>query len=147
MKRAIFLTTAAFIFCALADAQKPRVVTAAQANGVYRAGDNEIRILALGGGKLKVQLDLIYAYKSRFGPSANVGFALGEADILNDVATFSPPGTEDCVITMKFLSGNKLKVTEDGGTGGCGFGHNVYSGGAYRKTKSGKPKFDNPENR
>ena len=145
MKRLIFPAVFLVVLASLAQAQKPRIVTAAQANGTYAYRDNEIKILALGGGKLKVQLDLTYAYKVNGELTANLGFASGEADIENDVATFRPPDTEGCTITMKFLPGNKLKVTEDGGTGGCGFGHNVYSGGTYRKTKAGKPKFD--ENR
>ncbi len=145
MKRLIFSAVFLVVLASLAVAQKPRIVTATQANGTYAYRDNEIRILALGGGKLKVQMDLVYAYKANGELTANTGFALGEAYIVNDVATFQPPGTENCMITMKFLPGNKLKVTEDGGTGGCGFGHNVYSGGTYRKTKAGKPKFD--ENR
>ena len=40
--------------------QKRQVVTAAQANGVYRYYDNEFRILALGHNKLKVQFEGIY---------------------------------------------------------------------------------------
>ena len=39
---------------------KTKVVTAAQANGVYRYYDSEFRILALGHNKLKVQFDGIY---------------------------------------------------------------------------------------
>jgi hypothetical protein len=40
-------------------AQK-QVVTAAQANGVYRSGKSEFRILALGRNKLKVHFDGVY---------------------------------------------------------------------------------------
>src|SRR6266496_6735887 len=43
-----------------------RSVTAAEANGTYRdvEGKSEIKILALGHGKLKVQLALVYEYRS-----------------------------------------------------------------------------------
>ena len=54
----IRLTTAALIAgtCVVSvAAQNSKVVTAAQANGVYRYYDNEFRILALGHNKLKVQ--------------------------------------------------------------------------------------------
>jgi hypothetical protein len=54
-----------------------RNVTAAEANGTYRdiEGNSEIRILALGHGKLKVQLALVYEYQSGEGPMANLGDA------------------------------------------------------------------------
>lgn len=121
-----------------------RIVTAAQANGTYRSGSNEIKILALGSNKLKIQMQLSYEYRTPAGPMANVGEALGEATIENDVATFRPPDTEGCIITIKFLPGNKIRVSEDR-TINCGFGLNVSSEGTYRKVRAGKPKFDVPE--
>lgn len=118
-----------------------RIVTAAEANGTYRSGRNEIKILALGQNKLRIQMHLAYEYKSPSGPTAHVGEALGEATIENDTAIFHPPGTQDCTITIKFQPGNKLKVTENE-TINCGFGQNVSSEGTYRKIRAGKPKFD-----
>ncbi len=119
----------------------PRIVTAAQANGVYRYRSNEIKILALGNNKLRIQMDLIYEYKSSYGPMANTGEASGEATIENDRAVFFPSDDRKCKITIKFLAGNKIKVSEEN-TIDCGFGHNVTSEGTYTKTKAGKPKFD-----
>src|SRR6266550_1300265 len=78
------------------------VVTAAQANGVYRYYDNEFRILALGHGKLKVQFDGIYHTLAK---SVNMGSAFGEATIEGNVATFVPSDTQGCKITMTFLPG------------------------------------------
>jgi hypothetical protein len=127
-------------FSALAFSQG-RIVTAAQANGTYRSGRNEIKILALGNNKLRIQMDLIFEYKSQAGPTANTGTATGEATIENDVATFRPKETEGCTITIKFLPANKIKVTEEGMLN-CGFGFNVSSAGTYRKVLAGKPKFD-----
>ncbi len=127
--------------CSSAVPQKVRIVTAAEANGTYRYRRNEIKILALGHNKLRVQMDLTYEYKSPAGPMANVGEASGEAMIENDTAVFHPPDTQNCTITIKFLPGNKIKVTEDR-TIECGFGLNVSSEGTYTKIKSGKPKFD-----
>lgn len=118
-----------------------KVVTAAQANGTYRSGSNEIKILALGHNKLRIQMDLSWEYKTPDGPMANVGEARGEATIENDVATFRPAETEDCTITIKFLPGNKISVSEDHMLN-CGFGFNVSSAGTYRKIRAGKPKFD-----
>src|SRR5438034_1446096 len=119
---------------------KQQVVTAAQANGVYRYYQSEFRILALGHNKLKVQFDGIYMTVSR---SPNMGYASGEATIAGIVATFVPADTQGCKITMTFLPG-KLKVTQDGSDADCGFGHNVYATGTYRKIRSGKPKFESP---
>lgn len=145
MKRIILLMAVLVWGLGATQAQKPKIVTAAQANGTYSARNGEIRILALGQNKLRVQLDVFYEYKSPGGPTANLGFADGTAIIENDVATFQPPDTTGCTITLKFLAGNKLKVTQKGSDSDCGFGHNVYANGTYRKTKRGKPKFD--ENR
>jgi hypothetical protein len=121
-------------------AQNSKVVTAAQANGVYSYYDSEFRILALGQNKLKVQFDGVYHTVAK---SVNVGYASGEATIDGNVATFIPDDTQGCKITMTFLPG-KLVVKQDGDDATCGFGHNVYSTGTYKKVRSGKPKFENP---
>jgi hypothetical protein len=121
-------------------AQNARVVTAAQANGVYKYYDNEFRILTLGHNKLKIQFDGVYHTLAK---SVNLGFAGGDATIDGNVATFIPDDTQGCKITMTFLPG-KLVVKQDGDDATCGFGHNVYSTGTYKKIRSGKPKFENP---
>ena len=118
-----------------------RIVTASQANGTYRFRSNEIKILALGQNRLRIQMDLIYEYKSSYGPMANTGEASGEATIENDVAVFYPSDNQRCKITIKFLPANKIKVSEEN-TVDCGFGNNVSSAGTYTKIKAGKPKFD-----
>src|SRR5438874_8743633 len=120
--------------------QKHQVVTAAQANGVYRYYKSEFRIHALGHNKLKVQFDGIYMTLAK---SPNMGYAMGEATIEGNVATFVPPDTQGCKITMTFLPG-KIVVKQDGSDADCGFGHNVYATGTFRKIRSGKPKFETP---
>ena len=122
------------------QAQNTKVVTAAQANGVYRFYKSEFSILALGHHKLKVQFDGVYTTLAK---SVNTGYAIGEATIEGNVATFVPPDTQGCKITMTFLPG-KLVVKQDGSDADCGFGHNVYATGTYRKIRSGKPKFQPP---
>lgn len=114
-----------------------KIVTAAQANGVYRYYDSEFRILALGNHKLKVQFDGIYMTPSK---SPNMGYAMGEAIIDGNVATFKPPDFEQCTIHIVFLPG-KIKVTQDGSDADCGFGHNVVATGTYRRVKGGRPRF------
>jgi hypothetical protein len=120
--------------------ERHQIVTAAQANGVYRYYKSEFRILALGHNKLQVQFDGVYTTVSR---SINMGYAMGEAIIDGNVATFKPPDFERCEITIVFLPG-KLKVVQAGTDFECGFGHNVMATGTYKKIRSGKPKFEPP---
>ncbi len=119
-----------------------RSVTAGEANGTYRdvEGKSEIKILALGHGKLKVQSALVYEYRSGGGPMANLGDASSKATIENDIAVFVPEEAGDCKITMAFLPNGKLKVEQQGEE--CGFGHNVRADGTFRKISNRKPKFD-----
>src|SRR5438132_13849849 len=77
--------------------QKHQVVTAAQANGVYRYFKSEFRILALGHNKLKVQFDGVYMTLAN---SPNIGYASGQATIDGNIATFKPADTEHCEITL-----------------------------------------------
>ncbi|MDQ2856360.1 MAG: hypothetical protein M3R68_08525 [Acidobacteriota bacterium] len=126
----------------MAHGQSPRVVTALRANGTYRHRGSEIRILALGHNKLRVQLDLIYEYKSQYGQMANIGSTIGEAMITNDTAIFHPPESQKCTITIKFLAGNRIKVTQDSDSAECGFGNHVFADGTYVKVKGGKPQFE-----
>jgi len=140
------LVLAAFCLAAIAvtaSAQTPKVVTAAQANGLYRYYQSEFRILALGHNKLKVQFDGVYPTLAK---SVNLGYAMGEATIEGNVATFIPPDTQGCKITMTFLPG-KIVVKQDGSDADCGFGHNVNATGTYRKIRGGKPRFQSPEER
>jgi len=129
------------ILCGSTLPQTPRMVTATQANGTYSYRRNEIKILALGHNKLRIQMDLTFEYKSPNGPTANTGEASGEATIENDTAVFYPSDDRKCKITIKFLAGSKIRVSEEN-TIYCGFGMNVTSEGTYTKVKAGKPKFD-----
>jgi hypothetical protein len=126
----------------VAYGQTPRIVTAKEANGTYRYRQNEIKILALGDNRLRVNLDLIYAYKSQFGREANEGSAFGEATIENDTAVFHPPDSTACTITIKFVPGNRIRVTQTGDSADCGFGAHVIADGTYVKRSSQPPKFD-----
>ena len=141
MKKTVFAFVLLLIVCGLTQAQSNKIVTAKQVNGTWHYKNNEIKILALGGGKLKVQFDLSYVYKNQYGPTANVGFALGEADIDGIIAIFTTTDFGECKITMKF-TGGKLVVTQEGSDADCGFGHNVTADGTYKKVSGAKPKFD-----
>src|SRR5215467_12067270 len=115
---ALILAAAAF-YPQLVNSQNSKVVTAAQANGIYRYYDNEFRILALGHNKLKVQFEGVYHTVTK---SVNYGGAMGEATIEGNVATFLPEDGQACKITMTFLPG-KLVAKQDGQDFACGFGH------------------------
>jgi hypothetical protein len=144
MKRLITLfavAIASFVLPPATSAQNPKIVTAAQANGVYRYYDNEIRILALGKNKLRVSFDGIYHTISK---SVNIGHASDVANIEGNVTVLELPEFDACKITMVFLRGNRLKVTQEGDSPDCGFGHNVHATGTYRKVRGGKPKFEPP---
>ncbi len=144
MKRLITLTALVIAFLVSSPAtlaQNPKIVTAAQANGVYRYYDNEIRILALGKNKLKVSFDGVYYTISK---SVNMGYASGEAKIEGNVAVLKLPDFGPCKITIVFLPRSRLKVTQEGSSPDCGFGHNVHANGTYRKIRGGKPKFEPP---
>jgi len=118
MKSLMLAGTLCLLTTASGLAQNPRVVTAAQANGVYRYYDNEFRILALGHNKLKVQFDGIY---HTIAKSVNMGYAMGEAPIEGNVATFIPEDTQGCKITITFLPG-RIVVKQEGDDATCGRG-------------------------
>jgi|SRR5215510_11472663 len=112
--------------------------------GSARRSYNEILIQALGGNKLKVEMNLIYPYKANREALANFGSASGEAVIKGDTAVFVPEyaaeNNQECKITLKFSKPGTLVVTTENNLD-CGFGFNVEADGTYRKTSSAKPKF------
>lgn len=139
LKTLMLGVSASILLAQSAISQNSRVVTAAQVNGIYRYAGNEFRVFALGHNKLKVQFDGSHPTLRK---SVNLGFASGHATIEGNVAIFLPEDTQGCKITMTFQPG-KLVVKQDGDDFTCGFGHNVYSDGIYRKVRGGKPKFEN----
>ena len=125
-------------------------VSAAEVNGTFkmtfrgkfRKFSNEIKILALGGGKIRVAMDLVYPYSLKNGePSVNMGGFDEVAVIVGDTANYE---SEDgkCKFVFKFVKLGTLKIVEDETDGGCGFGHNVMADGTYRKVSGRKPRFD-----
>jgi hypothetical protein len=139
------------MFVPLVGAQPPRAsVSAAEVNGTFEMNfkgkfqrmSNEIKILALGGNKLRFAMDLVYPYTLRNGETmVNMGGLDGEMSIVGDTAVYRSENGE-CKITLKFTPKGTLKVKQDGSDGECGFGHNVFATGTYLKTSSRKPKFE-----
>ena len=147
MKRLIFIlllciTTASMLVTGShqANAFQEKIVTAAQVNGTWQYRANTFKIWALGQQRLKVEFEGAYLYKTPSGGMANTGSGSGIARIEGDTAIFKPDGEgidEECKITLRFTRG-KLIVEQEGI---CGFGHNVYATGTYRKVSKLKPKF------
>lgn len=141
----------AWVFAVDSSAQATRSsVSASEVNGTFRSyfkgkfkgSYNEIRILALGGGKLKIALDLTYPYTTGAGElSANLGELTGTADISGDTAVYSSEEFGSCTITIKFVKPGTIKVNQEGGSA-CGFGHNVTADGTYTRSSKMKPKFN-----
>ncbi len=137
---------------ATASAQASRTrVSAAEVNGTFRMNfrgkykemSNEIKVLALGGGKVRIALDLIYPYTLNDGEmTVNLGSLDGEASIEADTAVYRSAEFGECQITFKFVRPGTLRITQDGSDADCGFGRNVTSEGSYRKVSSKKPKFE-----
>jgi hypothetical protein len=150
MKKLLFICVILTFVCVTSIFAQRKSVSGAEVTGTFRdyfdknfkGSYNEIQIKALGGGKLEISMSLIYPYKLASGEmTANMGDAEGTATIAGDTAIFTPDGTETCKITINFVKAGIIKVTEDGGDSGCGFGHNVYSAGTYKKVSGKKPKM------
>lgn len=146
MKALFLLCLVLFATVSVVSAQRTSVGSS-EVTGTFRLyfsggskGDyNQVKISSIGKGKLKVSMNLTYPYKDGNGQmTANFGDAEGTADITGDTAIFTPEGTETCKITIKFVKLGQIKLTQDGGDSGCGFGHNVYSDGTYIKVKNKK---------
>lgn len=146
-KPLLFISFLVFIFLSITTtqtiAQTGKAVSGAEVTGTFRdASGSEFRILALGKGKLRLAFSGVYPYKMTNGEmSANIGEASGEAVIAGDTAAFKPADTEQCTITLKFLSGGRLKVAQKGTDAECGFGANVSADGNYKKKSVAKPNF------
>lgn len=147
---------AALIVCPASEtiAQKRASVSGKEVTGTFRSyfsgkfkgSYDEIKIEALGKGKLKVAFNLTYPYVVNGEMSANLGTNEGVATIEGDTAIFKDKEYEQCTITLKFTQPGTLVVTQSGSDFECGFGHNVSASGTYKKTSSAKPKFEAPEN-
>ncbi len=126
-------------------------ISAAEANGTFRMDFehkyrdlfNEIKILVLGGGKLRFAMDLINPYTLPDGEiTGHLGKLDGEAVISGDTAIYRSSEFGPCRITIKFVRRGAIKVTQSGSDADCGFGRNVFSTGTYRKVSGKKPTFD-----
>ena len=153
MKKTLILASLIFILSAIGEvnAQSRKSVSATEVNGTFRFYFNgkfkgsydEVKILALGKGKLRVSFELVYPYIDGMGEhSANMGEANGTAIIEGDTAIYSSDEFGQCRITIKFVKPGEIKITQSGSDSECGFGHNVTADGTYKKISRAKPKFE-----
>lgn len=135
----------------IAAVQKSRTsVSAAEVNGTfrmnftgkYKGSFDEIKILALGGGRLRVAMDLLYPYMYKGDLLANTGELDGEAVIKGDTAIYASSESGKCTITIKFVRPGTIKVSQEGSDAACGFGRNVMADGTYHRVSSKKPTFE-----
>ena len=126
-------------------------VPASEVNGTFRMGFtgkfpgnfSEIKILALGGGRLRIAMDLTYPYELGDEITANEGTLDGEATIKGDTAVYSAKDEYGAgEITIRFVKPGLIKVKDNPGAIECGFGNHVYAGGTYQKVSSKKPTFE-----
>jgi len=103
---------------------------------------SDIQLQALGRGKIKVGLDLIYPHIDGQGNlTANIGQSEGTGNITGDEAVYSIKDFGSCSITIKFVRPGLIEVTQNGTDTDCGFGKNVTAAGTYKKVSSRRPKF------
>lgn len=151
MKKLLMLAVLILLLAKIdAHAQNRESVSAAEVNGTFRSyfggklkgNYSEIKILALGKGKLRVAFELTYPYFDADGAlSAHSGSASGTAQIVGDTAIYSSDEYGPCRITIEFIKPGTIKVAQSGGDAECGFGHNVSADGTYKKSNRAKPKF------
>jgi hypothetical protein len=155
MSKQCFLLMFAMVFVGLgvidSDAQASRKsVSGAEVTGTFshsfpgkfKGSSSDIKILAIGNGKIKVSFDLVYPHLDGKGElTANTGQAEGEASIVGDTAVYSSKEFGPCTITIKFVRPGTISVSQEGADSDCGFGHNVMADGTFRKVNSRKPKF------
>lgn len=153
-KTGILMLASMLLLFAAGDAAAQRAsVSGKEVTGTFKMNfrgkfaklSNEMKIQALGGGRLRVAFDLIYPYTLRNGETTvNMGGMDTEASIVGDTAVIESEEFGSCRITIKFIRPGTVRVTQEGSSAECGFGHNVTAEGTYRKISSAKPKFDAP---
>jgi hypothetical protein len=116
-----------------------QIITADQVSGVYRDGASELRLLALGPNKLKIEFKLDWTID---GYHPNIGDAAGEATIEGNEVRFISGDTKKCAITLTFLT-NRIEVTHEGFAADCGNKHTVIAAGTYRRIKGGHVRLVN----
>lgn len=144
MKTTISFVLMIFAFSINAFGQRA-AISAAEATGTFSTGKNgnEMKILPLGKGKLKVEFSLVYMYKLPTGDwTANTGEPSGIAEIKGDTGVLDLSQDDRvCKITIKFVKPGTVEVSEGDDCAGIVGGMNVTSDGTYKRISTRKPKF------
>jgi hypothetical protein len=103
---------------------------------------NQIKVLDLGSGNLRVEFMGSYEFKTQSGElMANTGGTDGaKARLVGNSAELKLKDFPKCKIRLTF-SGDQLVVKQSSTDADCGFGANVFADGTYHKTSSARPKF------
>jgi hypothetical protein len=151
MKKLSILLLVSFAFVLAAFAQSRQSVSGAEVTGTFRFYTtknswNEVGVLALGKGKLKVKIDLTYARHPGTGDVITDGTE-GIAEIVGDTAVLAledvilPEDKGKCKVTIKFVKPGQIKITRDSS---CRFGMDIPTDGIYRKVSKARPGFEEP---
>ena len=98
---------------------------------------NRLDVQQLPGGKIK--FDLVALWVSHNNPeNIHNGEIQATVRLERGVAVYEEG---QCRIRMEFAA-HRVRVSESGEIGDCGFGANVTAAGSYRKIDTKKPKFD-----
>ncbi|MCO5334508.1 MAG: hypothetical protein M9893_10970 [Pyrinomonadaceae bacterium] len=146
---AFVISVCTVLFAADAAAQKRASVSGPEVTGTFRmnftgkfkGNSNEIQIQALGRGKLRIGMMLVYPYFVGKEQTVNIGILDGEASITGDTAVYESDEFGECRIIITFVRPGTIKVEQQASDFACGFGHNVTADGTYTKVSSAKPKF------
>src|SRR5437016_10372360 len=123
MLRQFFLVLCVVALTGVTNAQTSRAsVPASEVNGTfshgftakYKGSSSEIKILALGRGRLRIAMELLYPYTMQNGDlMANTGTLDGEATIVGDTAVYKSSEFGACKITVKFVKLGAITVTQE----------------------------------
>jgi hypothetical protein len=111
-------------------------------NMEHDGASGEFRIWALDEGRLRVEFQGLFAYKTGTGRTGTSGEASGVAIVKHGEATFQPEVEErDCRFTLRLrLHGDQMVVSRE--SGDTCFGFNVTADGTYRHVSSDRPTFE-----
>jgi hypothetical protein len=150
MKNLLIFATMITICLATDTFGQRKSVSAKEVNGTFKMNytgkakdfSNQIDILAVGNGEIKVSFALVYPKLDSDGEIAeNYGSTEGIALITGDTAVYENDEFGPCKITIKFVKPGSIKVTQGGLPSDCGFGGDVFATGTYKKVSGKKPKI------
>lgn len=153
MKKIIFFLSFSLLLCVTSGLAQTRKAAAAGGgvNGTFRLYHkqkfkkfyNEVKILSLGKGKLRVGFDVVYP---RLDPAglpiiADKRQIEGVAALKGNTATFTMEENDSCSIMIKFIAPGVIAVLQESEPIDCGLRRSDVATGNYRKISGARPKF------